>query len=214
MGYSYWWAPSPVPNYYQFQYNGFYVGCGPVAWTMLFCWADRQAGLGNAYWAPRNGLYRQNGGYGADALAPVSQDSGVENVVREINGDVGTFNLFGSGATWPWRMADAWHYLTGRSYTSLRAGWNSIGWAEDWIRDRARDSIKYRATPAVIGTGWLSHYPMAFGYAYQERIVRYCFIWCWDVTVYDRWFYVDQGWGGAGNEWVSASTWFAGEIFP
>jgi hypothetical protein len=181
---------------------------------MLFCWADRQAGLGNGYWAPRNGLYRQNGGYGADALAPVNQDAGVTNVIREINGDVGTFCLFGSGATWPWRMADAWHYLTNRSYTSLRAGWNSIGWSQDWIRDRARDSIKYRATPAVIGTGWLSHYPMAYGYAYQERCVRYCFIWCWDVTVYDRWFYVDQGWGGAGNEWVSASTWFAGEIFP
>jgi hypothetical protein len=66
----------------------------------------------------------------------------------------------------------------------------------------------------VIGTGWLSHYPMAIGYAYQERIVRYCFIFCWNDTVYDRWFYVNQGWGGAGNEWVSASTWFAGEIFP
>ena len=114
---------------------------------MLFCWADRQAGLGNGYWAPRNGLYRQNGGYGADALAPVSQDAGVANVIREINGDVGTFCIFDSGATWPWRMVDAWHYLTGRSYTSLRAGWNSIGWSQDWIRDRARDSIKYRATP-------------------------------------------------------------------
>lgn len=62
--------------------------------------------------------------------------------------------------------------------------------------------------------GWLSHYPMAFGYAYQERTVRYCFIWCWTDTVYDRWFYVNQGWGGRGNDWVSASTWFAGEIFP
>lgn len=214
MAYSYWWAPSPVPAYFQFDDGGCAVGCGPVAWTMLFCWADRQAGLGNAYWAPRNGLYRQNGGYGADALAPVYQDAGVENVIREIHGDVGTFCIFGSGATWPWSMADAWHYLSGRTGTGLRAGWNSVGWSQDWIRDRARDSIKYRRTPAVIGTGWLSHYPMAYGYAYQERTVRHCFIWCWDDTVYDRWFYVDQGWGGSGNEWVSASTWFAGEIFP
>jgi len=126
---------------------------------MLFGWADRQAGFGNAYWAPRNGLYRQNGGYGADALAPVNQDGGVENVIREIHGYVGTFCIFGSGATWPWSMADAWRYLPGRSYTSLRAGWNSIGWSQDWIRDRARDSIKYRATPAVIGTGWLQPLP-------------------------------------------------------
>ena len=155
MAYSYWWAPSPVPNYYQFQYGGCAVGCGPVAWTMLFCWADRQAGLGNAYSAPRNGLYRQNGGYGADALAPVYQTAAWRMWSERSTGTSGHSVMFGSGATWPWSMADAWRYLPGRSYTSLRAGWNSIGWSQDWIRDRARDSIKYRATPAVIGTGWL-----------------------------------------------------------
>ena len=37
----------------------------------------------------------------------------------------------------------------------------------------------------------------ACGYAYQERTVRHCLIWCWKETVYD-----------------SASTLFAGEIFP
>ncbi|HZM30816.1 MAG TPA: hypothetical protein VFB77_10035 [Acidimicrobiales bacterium] len=181
---------------------------------MLFGWADRQAGSGNAYWAPRWGLYRQNGGYGADVLAPIGQDQGVRNVIQEIRGYVGTFCIGDSGATFPWDMVDGWRYLSGRSGTSLRAGWNSLGIHQDWLRDRARDSIKYRGTPAVIGTGWLSHYPMAYGYAYQERTVRYCVIFCWTDTVYDRWFYVNQGWGGSGNEWVSASTWFAGEIFP
>ena len=214
MAYSYWWAPGAQPRYNQYSYGGCQIGCGPVAWTMLFGWADRQAGTGNAYWAPRNGLYRQNGGYGPDVVAPTGQDQGIRNVIQEIRGYVGTFCIFDSGATWPWEMVDAWHYLTGRSGTYLRAGWNDFGISRDWLRDRARDSIKFRSTPAVIGTGWLSHYPMAYGYAYQERTVRYCFLWCWTDTVYDRWFYVNQGWGGAGNEWVSASTWFAGEIFP
>jgi hypothetical protein len=31
--------------------------------------------------------------------------------------------------------------------------------------------------------------------------------------VTDRWFYVNQGWGG-GNDWVEAGTWFAASIYP
>ena len=205
----------PQPLYYQFDYGGCAVGCGPVAWTMLFCWADHQAGTGNAYWAPRWGLYRQNGGYGADVVAPLTMDDGVKNVIREIHNDVGTFCIFGSGATVPWSMPDAWHYLSGRTGTTLEAHWDSLGISEDGLRDWAANQIIYRQTPAVIGTGWLEHYPMAYGYAWQKRIVRNCFLWwCWDDTVYDCCFYVNQGWGGAGNGWVTASTWFAGSIFP
>src|SRR5437867_13116990 len=112
---------TPQPLYDQFDYGGCAVGCGPVAWTMLFCWADHQAGTGNAYWAPRWGLYRQNGGYGADVVAPLTMDDGVKNVIREIHNDVGSFCIFGSGATVPWSMPDAWHYLSGRTGTPLEA---------------------------------------------------------------------------------------------
>jgi hypothetical protein len=67
----------------------------------------------------------------------------------------------------------------------------------------------------VIGIGWLSHYPLAFGYAWQQRTVQHCFIWCWNDTVTDQCFYVNEGWGGGGaGDWVDASTWFAGQIFP
>ena len=27
-------------------------------------------------------------------------------------------------------------------------------------------------------------------------------------------FWVDQGWGGAGNTWITADTWFSGELYP
>jgi len=218
MSWNFYWAAGgggAQPAYYQFDHDGCAIGCGPVAWTMLFCWADHQAGTGNPYWAPRNGLYRQNGGYGADAVAPLSQDAGVQNVMIEIHNYVHTFCWFGSGATAPWDMPEAWRYLNGRTGTGMRSGWNSLGFSEDRLRDRAIDSIVNRHTPAVIGTGWLTHYPLAFGYAWQRRTVRHCFIWCWDDTVTDRCFYVNQGWGGGGGgEWVSASTWFSGEIFP
>ncbi len=217
MSWNYYWSAgghAQQPLYNQFPHGACAVGCGPVAWAMLFCWGDRQAALGNPYWAPRWGLYRQNGGYGADVMAPIYQDGGVNSIIREINGYVGTFCWSGSGATVPWSMGEARRYLSGRTGTSLQTHWNSVGIHEDGLRDWAANSIIYRATPAIIGTGWLSHYPMAYGYAWQRRVIRRCLIWCWDDVVYDRCFYVNQGWGGSGNEWVTASTWFAGSIFP
>ena len=218
MSWNYYWAAGgggAQPAYNQFDYSGCAVGCGPVAWAMLFCWADYQASHGNGYWAGRTGLYRQNGGRGADAIAPLNMDEGVKNVIRELHSEVHTFCAFGSGATCPWDMPGAWNYLNGRTGTQGRADWDSLGISEDGLRDRVIDSIVNRHTPAVIGTGWLSHYPLAFGYAWQTRTVRHCFIWCWDETVTDRCFYVNEGWGGGGSgDWVEASTWFAGQIFP
>lgn len=218
MSWHYYWTTNgsaAQPAYKQFTYSGCAVGCGPVAWAMLFCWADYQAAHGNAYWAPRWGLYRQDGGRGADVVAPLRQDGGVENVIQELHDQVHTFCSFGSGATCPWDMPEAWRYLNGRSGVRITTSWNSVGICENKLRDRAIDSIVNRHTPAVIGTGWLSHYPMAFGYAWQTRIIRKCFIWCWDETVTDRSFYVNQGWGGGGaGDWIEASTWFAGQISP
>lgn len=219
MAWTYYWTAgggAAQPAYNQFDFNGCAVGCGPTAWAMLFGWGDYQSAHGNAYWAPRWGLYRQNGGRGADAVAPLAQDGGVENMIRELNGEVHTFCAFGSGATCPWDMPGAWTYLNGRTGTSGRADWNSVGICQDWLRDRVIDSIVNRHTPAVIGTGWLSHYPLAFGYAWQTRTVRHSFAWwSWDETVTDRCFYVNEGWGGGGaGDWVDASTWFAGQIYP
>lgn len=216
MAYTYYWADGSVSQqpFNQFTSGGCAIGCGGVAWTILFLWGDLQAETGNAYWAPRWGLYRQNGGRGSNAVAPTTQTTGVNNVITEIASDIGTFCSFGQGATYPWEMSDARDYLSGRTGTGLVTHYNSLGIHESRLREYARNSIRDRDTPAVIGTGWLSHYPVAYGYAWQKRIVRKCFIFCWDEEVYDRWFYVNQGWGGVGNDWVPADTWFAGEIYP
>ena len=217
MSWTYYWAGNSgdQPGYRQYEWGGCQIGCGPVALTMMFCWADRQAGIGNAYWAPRNGLYRVNGGRGGDAIAPIGQDGGVQNVIQEIHGDVGTFCIFDSGATFPWSMGGAWQYLNGRTWTRLQCDYDALGIDEDGLRDKAISSIRDRHTPAVIGIGWLSHYPLAWGYAWQQRTVQHCFIFCWTDTVTDQYFYVNEGWGGGGSgDWVDASTWFAGQIFP
>jgi len=185
-------------------------GCGATAWSMLFGWADNQAASGNAYWAPRWGLYRQNGGYGADAVAPQTWDTGVKNMMWEIRQRIHTFCAFGSGATAPWDMSGAAGYLAVRTGTTLSTHYNVLGIHEGGLMVKARDSIVYRRTPSIIGTGWLNHYPLAYGYRWRQR--QQCFIWCW--TEYDHQFYVNQGWGGSGNGWISAGTWFAGEIRP
>lgn len=219
MSWNIFWAAGggeAQPRYGQFDYRGCAVGCGPVAWAILFCWGDRQAHTGNAYWAPRTGLYLRDGGRGADDVAPLTQTTGVVNVIRELNGQVGTFCILGSGATLPGDMPGAWRYLNGRTGTRLECHWNSFGIHRTSIANEAAESICYRRTPAVIGTGWLSHYPVAFGYAWQRRIVRKRFLWEeWTETVTDTCFYVNNGWGGGGaGQWIDASTWFSGEIHP
>ena len=96
----------------------------------------------------------------------------------------------------------------------LKSDYSVVGIPWYWLRESARNSIRDRHTPAIIGTGGLSHYPLAFGYAWRSRTVSACWICWWDTTEYSRFFYVNQGWGGSGNGWVSASTWFVGEVYP
>jgi hypothetical protein len=184
-------------------------GCGATAWAMLFGWADYQASIGNSDWAPRWGLYRKDGGYGADAVAPKTiYPMGVVNMTKEIQGRIQTWCIMGQGATWPWKMDNASGYLAGRTGTSLTTNYSSVGIPWSSLRNKAASSIKNRHTPAVIGTGWLRHYPLAYGYAWREYR-------SWGVTWYtQRRFYINKGWDGEGNGWISASTWFAGQIYP
>ncbi|MFL5807781.1 MAG: hypothetical protein ACJ8CR_39385 [Roseiflexaceae bacterium] len=192
-----------------------YSGCGATAWAMLFGWADHQAARGNPTWAWHWGIYRQNGGYGADADAPQLMDTGVSSMTWELRQRIGTFCWNGLGATAPWNMWSSYGYLVNRSPMPVVTHYNAFGVATDDLRSYASASIANRGTPAIIGTGWLSHYPLAYGYHWRSRIVRHCSWWqCWNETEYQHEFYVNQGWGGSGNGWVPASTWFAGEIYP
>jgi len=221
MSWTYYWAAdghTQQPRYNQFDYKGCHVGCGPVAWGILFGWADRQAELGNQYWRGRWGIYREHGGRGANAVAPLHMDEGVRNMIREIRDHVNTFCVpGGQGATLPAKMDGARKYLSGRTGTSLKTEYSNMGISLTKCRENARNSIRDRKTPAIIGTGWLVHYPVAYGYRWRSRVIRRGWgPFSWSETVYDRYFSVNQGWGGSGNgnDWVEASTWFSGEIYP
>lgn len=181
-----------------------YSGCGATAWAMLFGWGDYQASLGDPYWGPRTGL--------VSGVAPSSQNSVIEDVTWEIRNDIDTFCITGSGATYPWKMDQADLYLAGRTGTSLTIDYNSVGIPETGLREGARDSIKDRDTPAIIGIGWLEHYPLAWGYRFRSRYIN---ILGWKTYDYQREFYVNEGWyGTSADGWVDASTWFDGEIYP
>ena len=113
-------------------------------------------------------------------------------------------------------MPGAWQYLNGRSYTRLDTHWNTLGIDETRLANFAANSIAYRRTPAVIGTGWLTTSPLPGDTpGNAERSATPSCGGTGQEIVTDTSFYVNNGWGGGGNgEWIDAGTWFAGEIYP
>lgn len=212
----YYWARGSAGSirYGQFSYRGCASGCAATVWAMLFAWVDQRASAGAYPWTPHWGLYRVNGGLGANAVAPNNQTTGVQNMTREIRNHIGTWCIFGSGATWPWNMIDASRYVRPRATAAwrMRTKYDPTGlcWfgACNRNRDLAKQSIVNYRKPAIVGTGWLKHYPLAYGYAWRSK--RTCFLWICSTT-YSRWFYVNNGWYGNNNGWTNADdVWFAG----
>jgi hypothetical protein len=185
-------------------------GCGATSWAMLFGWGDYRASFNNSAWKHRWGLYRENGGYGNNVVAPKHMNQGIRNVSWEIRNYISTFCWDGQGATAPWNMSDAYKYLQGRTGATLRTHYNALGISTAGLRNRARDSIINRNVPAIIGTGWFKHYPLAYGYKWRRKKVKV--LW-WSYWKYERKFYVNQGWGGSGNGWIPARTWFVGQLY-
>jgi hypothetical protein len=218
-GNKYWAGGFPIqPKYHQFDHDGCKVGCGPVAWALLFGWGDQQAhgGKFNSTWWPRYGLYLDGGGRwsNGDEQAPDhngGDNGGPKEVMKELNRHVNVFCVGDSGATAPWDMDEANRYLWGRTGTKLTTVHSWTGRPIPAAKRRTRRSIKGNApgkgrTPTIVGKGWLSHYPMAFSY--------------WQIWWKSDKVKVNNGWGGFGRvggsaiEWISATSWFSGEIYP
>jgi len=201
---------SQIPKHTSNNSSNCASGCGATSWAMLFGWGDYRASINGSGWQHRWGLYRENGGYGSNAIAPKNMNQGIRNVSWEIRNYISTFCWSGQGATAPWDMSDAYKYLQGRTGATLRTNYNVLGISTGGLRNRARDSIINRRVPAIIGTGWFKHYPLAYGYKWRRKRVKVLF---WSYWKYQRKFYVNQGWGGSGNGWISARTWFVGQLY-
>ncbi|KAK7025368.1 hypothetical protein SK128_007643 [Halocaridina rubra] len=190
-----------VPNYNQHSCCGCISGCGAVAWAMLFAWADQR----NEF---QNTIY----GTAAD-IPPSGMTPAVEAYIEDIRSKIRTFcvPINNQGATFPWRMDDVKSWFQARGGGDLRIKYNILGIRTSGLRDCARKAITDSKRPVVIGTGWLTHYPVATQYRVRSRTRRIFFI---KQTDYDREAYLNQGWGGAGNGWQDLKTWFCGQIYP
>lgn len=201
-------------------------GCGPTAWMMLFGWADFLSSYGatgttlppgTQIWR-RAGAFRTGGVHSGSSsgVAPATLDTAVKTTIYNVRNRVNTFCSFGSGATAPWDMDGASGYLSEmRTGLGMTVHYNAVGYHEDRLRDYAKAQIINNQRPVIIGTGWLTHYPVAYRYKWRSRPEEWDEGWFDGNDVfYQREFYVNQGWGGSGNGWVNAGTWFAGRIYP
>jgi hypothetical protein len=178
---------------------------------MLFGWGDELAWQKLAPWTPRWGLHRVL--RGADLRAPAQQDGAIDEMTRRIAIDMGSFCFGELRATPPWDMIDAAKELSGKTRATIRTNANYLGYGENRLRDIARDQIVDQARPAIIGTGFLQHYPLAYGYQFRYRL--YTFNGQVQNVQFVRQFHVNNGWRGAlGDGWVGSSTWFAGRLRP
>lgn len=196
--------PDDQPVYNQFTFgNGCAVGCGPVAWSMLLAWCDNQADAGNPRWAPRWGIYRQNGqtAPAPNAVVPLNQNVASEGMMIQIGNSLDTYCTPWGTATLPGDMDGVNGYLAPRTGAEAEARWEVYD--ADYLRVRAMNQVWGWGTPAVIGTGFFQHYALAWGYAWRTH----------SSGSVSRWFLVNQGWGGAGDAWIPAETWFCGELW-
>jgi len=122
-------------------------------------------------------------------------------------------------------MVDVIDYINGRSGVNVRtwylpAGFSLTGYDGDTVRNVASNILQNAGDtrrPTVIGTGWFSHYPLAYGYRTKTQRTCTTTFSCppggckWVTTCTTQFlkgFYVNQGWGDAAGEWVSTDIFF------
>jgi len=207
-----------IPAYTNVNTSGCYSGCAATGWSMLFTWVDRRAAAGHPTWAGHWGMYRVNGGYGSNDVAPLTQNvyvnNGVNNMSWELRNRLTTYCSGTSGSTDRDDEIKAAEYYRPRATAAWRMSTRydptGLCWfgACDAARGLITDQIIYRHAPAILGA--YNHIQMAVGYAWQSE--QTCFLW-WCSTDYNRWFYINKGWGGSGNGWLDYDDVYLGGTF-
>lgn len=154
------------PKFYQLQRDEFcdYVGCGPVAWGMLLAWFEVNRQIPGAFGSPT----------AWDAGLTMNEyNKTYIDTWRLLHTLCGTWCVpfSDAGATWPWDMDDG---ALGYLLVPRTMGMINVNWASQWnfwstgsYGMNCRDAIK-KGYPAVVGLGWLWHYALAYGVAYQQ----------------------------------------------
>lgn len=197
------------PKFFQLNRSEFcnLVGCGPVAWGMLFAWFEVNKGIPGAFGNMTT----------LDATLSMNNNNNTHlNVWRELHElcDVICDPFSDAGATWPGDMMEG-----GLGYTSIRAlvklinrSWHmEYDLTESGVAEHGllcRDAI-LNGYPAVVGLGWLWHYALAYGYKYQEYEVAP------GVSIgYRRILKCNMGWGpNEAPRWYNLNDTFFGANF-
>lgn len=186
-------VPGDVPSYTQLNANqapnttACFSGCGPTAWATVFGWASRRAvenAAADSSFAP---LF-------PSGEAPLTMNDDVANLSMQINGLVKTMCVQGEGATTPWSMANVQSIVP--AGVSIDVHYNFLMTPDDGVRDQVIAAL-CDGRPAIIGIGTMfggdGHFPIAKGYDNGK-------------------FMLEMGWGGDGNGWYDATTWFIGSV--
>jgi hypothetical protein len=103
-------------------------------------------------------------------------------------------------------MYNARHYLAGRSAAFITSDYNPFGFSDPGLVHAAIVSVANSRTPVVIGTGFMSHYPLMWGWMMRQRQE-------WYGIETQHYFKVNQGWGDA-SAWIAPNTWYCGRLSP
>ncbi len=165
-----------------------YSGCGPTAWAMFYGYWD---GLG---------VTTLIGGSGG---TPMYNNSYVDSCIQYVFVRVGTYCVGSEAATNPWQMNQGYQWAGHQGASiSITTDWG-VPYVSSGPRNKAIQSIRDYGRPAIVGTGFYAHYPLAYGYKYRTWT-------SWGIT-WDtqRYWKVNNGQGDTSPIWVDAdSCWF------
>ncbi|XP_048576976.1 uncharacterized protein LOC116604396 [Nematostella vectensis] len=187
-GWSIWSVPkeSEFPDYDQFTQDGVrcLVGCGPVAWAMVFGYYDRLAATSSSY-GYSSRLYRCNGADGSPSCIPPKSNNDIlrrysrTSIKRpSIERSPSIQRSFTNVPNFPryvyCKLDLNWYQARqggGASISKYTTSLSVAGWVQTWIRNEARDAIK-QGYPAIVGI-WIKgaqHYAVAFKYKTRTRV--------------------------------------------
>ncbi|XP_064603090.1 uncharacterized protein LOC135468652 [Liolophura sinensis] len=212
------------PDYGQFDIeSGCAVGCGPVAWAMIFGYFDRRSHQQTSvYGSGSQNLFRcgADGTTGAASCeAPPLNNNQIQEYIKVLRGILKTFCLAGQGATPHFLMNSIESFFQERQTTgspdivSHERGFLSfLGVDSSTIRDKGLAALRagWPIIPGIRVSGIFSqHYPVATKYRSRMKIQRRCFFWkCWNERTTEYEMYLHMGWGSFYNGWRSANMYF------
>jgi hypothetical protein len=206
-----WYALSwqEQPRYWQLTNDDWcdYVGCGPVAWAILFAWFDRNQHVEYAFRGEGNGI---DPPFDLSSVANRNQVFYTYTNLHEYC-DVICNDVTGQGGSVPSDMSEGFLDYTEDAVDSaiLKRSWNIQSYYGNWPDAgalRSRDAIK-KGYPAVTGLGWMWHYVVAYGYKYKTIFLG------GSKTVDKRYIKCNMGWAGSSPHWYDlGDTFYSADV--